>query len=240
MKLFKFKLLNDVFYLVPFLLFGMVMGCNSNTTAPPVGNFSLSVQKATGPSFGIQSDTLSIDTVKIMLKNVELFSDSSGEGEEHEGSEEIETGPFVVNLNLNGSVNIIALTNIPAGTYNGVKFEIHRVYRSEESLDPEFIDSTCGERGYSIIVKGSYLGNPFIFKSKKSFNQHVLFPAPITVTNDGLINVTLSVDPFSWFVQNGNYIDPANPENSYLINELIRNSFGHCFRDDDHNGEHDH
>lgn len=238
MKQINFKLLKGSFYLIPFLLLGLMIGCNSNSTAPPIGNFSLSIQKAPGPSSVAGSDTLFIDTVKIMMKNVELFSGSSGKGEEHEDSEEVELGPFVIDLNLNGSINTIALTNVPEGTYNGVKFEIHRLNRSEASLDPEFIDSTCGERGYSIIVKGSYFGNPFIYKSRKSFNQHVLFTNPITVTNNGLINVTLTVDPYSWFIQNGTYIDPTDQNNYWLINNLIRSSFQNCFRDDNHDGHH--
>ncbi len=169
MNINNFDRIKGSFYIITFLLFGLLIGCNSDSTAPPIGNFSLSVQKAGGPSSVAQSDTLSIETVKIMMKNVELFSGSSDEGEEHEDSEEVELGPFVVNLNLNGSINTIALSNVPEGTYNGVKFEIHRLYRTEASLDSEFIDSTCGERGYSVIVKGTYFGNPFVFKSRKSF-----------------------------------------------------------------------
>jgi hypothetical protein len=240
MKQINFKLLKGSFYLIPFLLLGLMIGCNSNSTAPPIGNFSLSIQKAPGPSNAAGSDTLFIDTVKIMMKNVELFSESSGEGEEHEDSEEVELGPFVIDLNLNGSVNTIALTNVPEGTYNGVKFEIHRLNRNEASLDSEFIDSTCGERGYSLIVKGSYFGNPFVYKSRKSFNQHVFFTNPITVTNNGLINVTLTVDPYSWFIKNGTYLDPSDQNNYWLINNLIRSSFQNYFRNDDHHGHHDH
>lgn len=240
MKIFKIELIKGSSYLITFLLLGSLVGCDSNSTSPSIGNFSLSVQKAGGPSVGVKSDTLSIDTVKIMMKNVELFSGSSGEEEEQEDSEEVELGPFVINLNLNGSVNTIALANVPEGTYRGVKFEIHRLNRDEAPLDSEFIDSTCGEKGYSVIVKGTYFGNPFIYKSRKSFKQHVFFPNPIPVTNDGLINVTLTVDPYSWFIQNGAYIDPADPNNYSLINDLIKSSFRNCFRDDDHNGDHDH
>jgi hypothetical protein len=239
MKIFSFNLIKGSFYIISFLLFGLLIGCDSNSTSPSIGNFSLSIQKSGGPSVGLKSDTLSIDEVKIMMKNVELFSGSS-EGEENEDSEEVELGPFVINLNLNGSVNTIALVNVPEGTYKGVKFEIHRLNRDEAPLDSEFIDSTCGEKGYSVIVKGTYFGNSFVYKSRKSFNQHVLFPNPIAVTNNGLINVTLTVDPYIWFIQNGTYIDPTNPNNYWLINELIRSSFRNCFREDDHNGDHGH
>jgi hypothetical protein len=244
MRQFNIQRYKIAIYVIAFLLTGIYFGCSDNsTTAPHAGNFALSVQKASpSPGSATGGDSLTFDTVKIMLKNVELFSDSGrfGEGEDHERSEEVEAGPFVVDLNLNGSVNTVALTNIPAGTYNGVKFEIHRIGRFETIPDSEFIDSTCGERGYSIIASGTYLGTHFIFKSRHSFNQRVLFPSPITVTENGFINVTLTVDPYSWFKFNGNYIDPNNPANYELINQLIRESFGHCFREGDWDGYHHH
>lgn len=242
MRQLSIRQVKSSFYLIPLFLFGLLIGCNSDptTTSPAAGNFSLSVKNNPG-SFGIaQSDTLVLNTVKIMMKNVELFSDSMGEKWHHEENEEVESGPFVVVLNLNGSINTIALTTIPAGIYNGVNFEIHRLNRNEAVIDSEFIDSTCGEKGYSIVVEGTYLGNPFVFKSRNSVNQHVLFTNPVTVTTDGLINVTLTVDPYSWFNQNGNYVDPNNPDNFWLINRLIKESFRNCFKDDDRNGDPDH
>ncbi len=242
MKHFSIGMVKNSFYIISFLLFGSLIGCNSNSnsTAPSVGNFSLSVKNVPQSLNTSPSDTLSLDSVKIMMKNVELFSDSMGGEWRHEEYEEVKSGPFIVNLNLSGSINTIALTNIPAGTYNGVNFEIHRLNRHEAVIDSEFIDSTCGENGYSMIVTGSYLGNPFIYKSRQSFNQHVLFTNPVAVTSDGLINVTLTVDPYSWFNQNGNYIDPGNPDNYRLINRLIRESFHNCFKDDDRDGHPDH
>ena len=264
MKQFNISKYKIAIYALAILLGGIYIGCSKNNmTAPSAGNFALSVKKVSPSTGSITSgDTLTFDAVKILLKNVELFSDSGGEGEGggedhggdddgghgegHDGgghlehSEEVEAGPFVVDLNLTGSANTIALVNIPAGTYNGVKFEIHRMSREETIPDSEFIDSTCGEKGYSIIVSGTYLGTHFIFKSRESVNQRVTFPTPIIVTENGLIEVTLTVDPFSWFRFNGNLIDPGNPENYELINQLIKESFGHCFDNDDWDGHNHH
>ena len=231
--------LQSVVYIILFVIAGMLIGCSNNTTAPVAGNFSLSIKKDVPSPAAVDQDTLTLETVKILLKNVELFLDSDEEGEEHERSEEVEVGPFVVNLNLSGTLNPITLTNIPEGTYKGVKFEIHRLGREEAAIDSEFIDSTCGEKGYSIIVSGTYLGNPFVFKSGKSFNQRVYFPGPVTITSGGFINVTLTVDPYSWFEKDGNFIDPNNPENYWLINHLIKESF-RSFKDDDRDGDPDH
>jgi hypothetical protein len=225
-------------YIVPILLSGLIIGCSSDSTAPQIGNFSLSIKKADVTSHFASLDTLTLDTVKIMMKNVELFTDSSGREGEREDSAEVETGPFVINLNLNGSLNTIALTDIPEGAYRGVKFEIHRLWRNEVFTDSEFIDSTCGERGYSVMVRGSYMGNPFVYKSRQSFIQRVRFPNPVTVSNNGLINVTLTVDPYTWFMLNGNYINPNKERNHRLIDRLIRISFQNCLKDYDHNGDH--
>lgn len=232
----KIRSINKFFFLISFLFAALLIGCKSTSTSPSNENFSLSIQKSALGSNTIQSDTLTLDTVKISLKNVELISDSSSGYGEGEDSEEVKMGPFIVNLNLNGSLNTIALTNIKAGTYTGVKFEIHRLENDEVSLDSEFTDSTCGKQGYSIVVTGSYLGTAFVFKSRKSFHQHVLFSNPITVTDNGMINVTLTVDPYSWFIKDGNYINPADPTNFRIIDQQIRTSFQNGFIDNNRNG----
>ncbi len=236
----RIKQKKNFLVIITFILTGLLIGCGNNSTSPTLNNFSLSIQKDPNSPGASASDTLNIDTVKIMLKNVELFSDSLNYHEEHEDSEEVEIGPFVVNLNLNGSLNTIALTDIPAGTYRGVKFEIHRLNRNEAVLDSEFIDSTCGQKGYSVIVKGTYFDSSFVYKSRKSFHQRVIFPAPITVTDNGMINVTLTVDPYTWFYKDGTYLDPNDYNNHWMIDKLIRNSFNTCFKDNDRNGDPDH
>ena len=81
-------------------------------------------------------------------------------------------------MNLNGITTDFAVSNIPAGVYDEIKFKLHQIEGSEIPPDPEFKD---GDERYSVIVKGSYNSIPFVYKSKKSANQELEFEPPITI-----------------------------------------------------------
>ena len=53
------------------------------------------------------------------------------------------------------------------------------------------------------------------------------------------VNVTLVVDPYEWFRENDDYLNPAVPNNSGNIDDAIKNSFARAFKGNDRNGEPD-
>ena len=125
---------------------------------------------------------------------------------------------------------------IPEGDYDKVKFEIHKLNDNEALPDPEFADSNGR---YSVIVKGRYLGNQFVYKSSKSAHQILNFPVNVSVSSASKSYVTLLVKPYIWFLNNGVYLDPSNPANSNDIDNNIKNNFKNClkaFKDGDRNG----
>ena len=124
----------------------------------------------------------------------------------------------------------------PAGTYDKIRFEVHKADTNEVITDPEFIDS-LGR--YSLIAKGSFNGSRFVYKSKLSCWKLLQFQNPTTVSNSETTNITLLIRPYIWFLYNGAYLDPGVPGNANAIDNNIRNNLNHgfnAFRDNDRNG----
>lgn len=210
---------------------GGFYGCNeSSTIIPPSDNLSFS---GTGSldTAGDAPSILILDTVKILIKDIKLKLGNSSDD-----STDFKVGPFVLFLNLSSNVNIISSALIPAGEYRKIKFEIHKLNDNETPPDPEFADA--GGR-YSVIVKGWYLGNYFIYKSTKSAHQMIQFPIPVPLSTASRSNITLLVKPYIWFIKGGNWLNPTDPANrndiDNNIKDNIKNNFK-AFRDNDRNG----
>lgn len=199
---------------------------NSTTQAD---NLSLSVMGSMD-SIGDAQNVLILDTVKILIKDIKVDLNNS-----NEDSANFKTGPFVLFLNLSSSVNFISSAIIPVGNYKKIKFEVHKLNDNEVLPDPEFADVNGR---YSVIVKGWYQGNYFIYKSSKSAHQILHFPnvLPVSTTQ---ANVTIVVKPYIWFLKNGAYLDPREPSNmndiDNNIKDNIKNNFK-AFKDNDKNG----
>lgn len=194
-------------------------------------------------AFGkINADGLVLSEVKILIRDIKLEhedgedfeSDSQSEGDDQE--EYIKVGPFVVNLNIEGLTTDFAVQGIPAGTYDEIKFKIHKLEASEIPPDPEFIN---GDERYSVIVKGTYNSVPFIYKSKKSSHQELEFDPPINVEANTSTSLTITVDPYSWFYKDSILLDPSDSANENDIDNNIEKSFKKAFEDNDDDGEED-
>lgn len=217
--------------LIGTLLFG---GCSNPSASPQKGeNVTLSFGVAAHSSTDLATTAVTIESAKILLKNITFHRFPSDDGQD------IKTGPLVVLLNLNGSLNTVAASRVASGQYDRVRFILHKPEDLEPIPDPEFRDGESGSLRYSTIVRGTYEGRPFVYKSRINAQQEVRFTSPITVPEDGVVNVTLVVDPGSWFVHNGATLDPADPSNADTIDEAIKASFRNAFRDDNRDGRAD-
>ncbi|HEY6436700.1 MAG TPA: hypothetical protein VIY47_08920 [Ignavibacteriaceae bacterium] len=230
--------------LIPFafcaFLLLIIQGCETTETTDSTVSLSFStvarMQK-------ISDDTLTLDTVKILLRDVKLKNESEdddGDGIDHQGEEvSVKVGPFVVCLNLNGVTTDFAVSNISPGTYNEIKFKIHKLEASETPPDPEFEEGDDNSLRYSVIVKGMYNSNPFIYKSRKSAHQKINLKTPLVVEPNTLTNLTITVDPYTWFTNDGEILDPTNLANENDIDNNIKESFKQCFKDDNRDGDDD-
>ena len=205
--------------------------CNDSTVTPlATDNLSIS-SMSTQDSAGDSQNYFIIDTVKILIKDIKLNVSNN-----NQDSTNFKTGPFVLFLNLNSNINQISTAMIPAGDYDKIKFEIHKLSDNEAVPDPDFSDANGT---YSVIVKGRYLGNNFIYRSTKSAHQILNFQGNVPVTATTSTNITLLVKPYIWFISNDVYLDPREPSNSNDIDNNIKDNFKNClkaFRDNDKNG----
>jgi len=219
------------------LLFLTLQGCD--TTESTSGNVSLSFSP--GTSLQKANADIQLTEVKILIRDVKLEKESDGEseGDDETECENIKVGPFVVNLNLNGITTDFVVNNIPAGIYDELKFEIHKLEASETPPDPEFKDGDDSSQRYSVIAKGIYNSNTFVYKSKKSAHQELEFENMLIVEKDANTNLTITVDPYTWFYKEGVLLDPTDSANENDIDNNIEHSFKKAFEDDDHNGEND-
>jgi hypothetical protein len=205
-------------------------GCGDSVTSPQTDNLSFSAMSS-ADSIGDSQNILVLDTVKILIKDIKLNVANN-----NQDSTNFKVGPFVLFLNLSSDINTISSAIIPAGAYNKVKFEVHKLNDNEAVPDPEFADANGR---YSVIVKGSYLGNYFVYKSTKSAHQILQFPGNIQVTSANFSNITMIVKPYIWFIGNGVYLDPREPSNSNDIDNNIKDNINNnfkAFKDNDRNG----
>lgn len=188
---------------------------------------------------------LVIDSAEIVLNEIEF--EQEGEECESGGDDncaEAETGPMVVALPTDGSVEQQITVEIAPGTYDEVEFEVHRVDGHGDDGDAAILEAHPEFEGISIRVTGTYDGAGFVYTSALNVGQEVALSPPLVVGQDtGPIAVTLSVDVAGWFKDgSGALIDPATAlaggENEQLVVRNIRASF-EVFEDDDGDGEPD-
>jgi hypothetical protein len=210
-----------------------VFGCGDSMVSPlsqrnSIGNLTLSL-KSSGSG---NDDPLNIviDQAKLLVKKVEF----EVQGTENES--EVEEGPFVINIDLAGGVKEISAGTIPSGTYDKVKFQIHKPDDNETPPDPEFKDGNSGNQRYSFIIKGTINGEPFVYKSKKSIDLSIDLVSPVNVQNIQN-NITVLLTQRIWFLINGNTVDPREPSHENEIDDNLKNSFSQAYKDDDRNGE---
>jgi len=231
MKIVKKKSGIKVLIMAVVISMTAIYGCGDSTTdstqADNLSFSSLDSQDSTGDS----QDILVLDTVKILIKDIKVKAANS-----NEDSTSFKVGPFVLFLNLNSNVNVISTSLIPAGSYRKVKFEIHKLEDAEAIPDPEFADANGR---YSVIVKGTYLGVHFVYKSSKSVHQILQFPNDVALYLTTYTNITLTVRPYIWFIKDNVYMNPFDTANVNDIDNNIKDNFKNNFRafkDNDKNG----
>jgi hypothetical protein len=229
----KRSILKHKFSVLIFMVLISAVGFYScNKTSPVTSqadNLSFSAMSS-ADSVGDAQNIIILDTVKILIKDIKLDV-----ADNHQDSSDFKIGPFILFLNLTSSINTISSAIIPYGDYEHVKFEVHKLNDNEAVPDPEFADVNGR---YSVIVKGFYLGNYFVYRSSKSAHQILNFPNNVSISA-AYSNITMIVKPFIWFIKNGAFLDPKDPANSNDIDNNIKDNINHnfkAFRDNDRNG----
>lgn len=236
------------------------VGANPNSTGKVSMSTLYTPQAVTGmpkASSVNAVDSIKITRVRVVLRDIKLKTEDDAHevemetedhGDKKSSNDSSKLAPFVLELNLNGSTQQISISNVPFGTYDKFKFEIHRVNQNEISNLPaaeqaKFADFLSGER-YSIIIDGNVYKNgqatPFTFKSKIDAEFELKLSPKLVVNQTQItLNITLEVSSAGWFVDsNSALVDPSDPNNASLINNNLKN-FLHVFKDNDKDGKED-
>lgn len=204
----------------------IVSGCKSDEVVTSASdNTEISMMSSPGVTDHSSINSLVLDSVKVLLKNIKLNVASND-------SVNFKTGPFVLKLNTNSSVNVFTTAMIPEGSYDKIKFEIHKLEDGEVGIDTAF---SFGGGRYSVVVYGKFNLIPFIYRSTKSAHQKISFGSSVGINTATKTNITLKVQPYTWFWNGADYIDPLNLSNENDIDNNIKASFK-AFKDNDRNG----
>lgn len=223
----------------------------------PSDTVALSLSSRAVVSAARTDGDVTITRGRMILEEVELETDDddspsrSDDPDDFEDSDdgiEFETGPILLELALDGSVNEVFVSNVPAGIYDEIEFEIDKLDDDEpedfEALnDPRFADFVGDER-YSVILEGTVeeggIAEEFTFRSDLSAEQEYdLIPPMVLEGEDNDANLTLVIDTTMWFSDgSGGVLDPRDPADAERIESNIIASI-EVFEDDDEDGEDD-
>ncbi|RPI13862.1 MAG: hypothetical protein EHM58_17655 [Ignavibacteriae bacterium] len=226
MKNFNLVTKNTLIYFTIVMLAVFAYSCKDNSISVS-GNPKMEVSLKTDATALDHDATLVLDSAKGLLETVKL---------EGNGTADIKTGPFVVYIIFNGTVNTLAIANINGGTYDNLSFKFHKYNPNEPVLDPDF--GSGNTPGYSFVIAGKYNDTPFVYNSPRTAVQQVNVSPNVIVdpATSIVYNVTLIVNPNDWFYNNGVLLDPRVPANQNDIDNNIQASFKRSFKDNDKNG----
>jgi hypothetical protein len=214
------------------LIFGAAgckdMGVQSPDTSE---NVHVSVRAAGSVLEKPAHEVLHITSVKILLKKISFRQSMSDD------SADVYSGPSVVELDFSTKLHDVVVTRVRPGSYDLVRFTIHKPEDQGQLLDSAFADDTGGSALYSVVVTGAYHETPFVYKSRESATQEISFLDPLTVPESGTVNVTFRIDPYAWFTDGLLIFDPFNQRKE--IDNRLRQSIAEAYRDNDRNGEPD-
>jgi len=236
-------------------LAGALAACDSSTpgstgsqaqfnvaTRPATAAVSAAPGMALAPvSFGSGTDTLVINQVQMVVREVELKRSDipSGCTGGTDGCEELESGPYLLDLPLSAGASTVVAVDVTPGTYNEFEFKV----RKPEG-DTAFIAQHPEFAGVSIRVTGTWNGAPFTYTTDVSAEQELAINPPLVITETSSADFTLFIDVGTWFRDAGGaLVDPSTANvggpNESRVNSNITQSFD-AFEDENHDGTDDH
>ncbi len=172
-------------------------------------------------------DSVKINKVRILLSRIKLhLKNNSNENDD----KAFQTGPFVFVGDSTGSYFNLANGQIDAGTYDKIKFEIHRFEPNELSQyknNQTFKDFATDKR-YTTIFEGIAYKNgeafPFTYNGTVTANLSLNFETPVVLLEIITSNIYLQINPLSLLKSGDSILDPRDEGNSNQIDNLIKSA----------------
>jgi hypothetical protein len=210
--------------LVTFISFSIfaILSCDTTSTdLEGTGMLQLQLQVATGNDAG-KSAVNATANGEIILTDVKFFVDEL-ELDGTNGTEDFEFEEFVVNLPLDGSPLILVEKPVPAGLYDEFELEIEKPDDDVAVNDPDLRDETGS---YSFVIKGTYNGEEFRFRSGEEFEIEFDIDPPLEIVEGENHLLILEINTKNWFIDSdGSVMNPDDNSNKSRINSNIKKSF---------------
>lgn len=247
--------------ILPLVALAALAACDNATGPQGAVPLSLSVATARTPAVAAQgafplalaetfedgTNTLVLNRVAMVVREIELERLLDDDCDAIEGDddscEEFETGPFLLELPLDGTVEQVFTIQVPPDTYGELEFEIHKP-GDDTAEERAFVQAHPDFDAVSIRVEGTWNGEAFVFLQDLNAEQELDLSPPLVVAEDaGPMNVTLTLDVSGWFADGaGQLVDPRSANkggvNEELVEENIQRSFD-IFEDHDRDGDDD-
>lgn len=213
-------------------LFFIATGCNlANSDGDTAKDVAVTMQVQNSSAAKLKANAIdSLTEIKLLVEELELESAT-------EDSMDFEVESLVIDLPLDGTTLQLTSHPIPAGFYDEFELEIAHDEDAQLLDDPDFSE---GDSRFSMVIKGIYNGEEFMFRSEEDFEIELELNPPLEISdNTGSAQVAIKIDTSTWFLDSqGNPLDPTDPVNYNTINENIERSFD-AEADDDNDDEDD-
>lgn len=227
-----------IFFSAFLAIYGLlfVTGCSSSTSTPSTNatvNMAAETEgtkatttfwKKSSPSSGIVADSIEVTRIRFLLSSVKLHI----EGNDTLNDGEVKSGPFILEFTP-GFSRIFSTVIVPAGTYEKIKFEIHKFPSSIDQTylnDPTFTDFVSNERS-TVIIEGrvwsaaNSIPSNFVYKSHITANLEAKFDGQITLGGGSTTTLALLFSPKLAF-KFTNVLDPRDPDNAKDIDQFLK------------------
>lgn len=187
------------------------------------------------------------DSVPHTIRMASLHDDGGsddGDDGHADACESFNAGPYLLDVPLDTAVTKAFTIAVDTGTYEQVRFRVHKPEESGDAKDVAFLGAHPDFAGVSIRVAGTFNGQAFTFITDLKAQERMALVPPLVVADSMQnVDVTIKVDVSKWFSNGaGGLVDPNSglkgEANEDLVKDNIRNSF-RAFRDDNRDGEDD-
>lgn len=183
-------------------------GKSANLLPPPVP--SISIEGSNG--------TLVIEDLRFILEDIKLEQPDSecedSSNPEETDCEELEMGPFFVNMPLNGNPLDLGTTVVANGLYDELEFEIDNLDSDDpdDTNDATLLAQIQNEfpnwpTNASMLISGHFTSTDGITTDFSTYAEaeveiELNFNPALEITPESLSNMaTVNIDPTSWFLQ---------------------------------------
>jgi uncharacterized protein YceK len=213
----------------------VLSGCSSSTTPAGTGKMTMATSltassvnsvNQSGKQPSVQAaDSIQIQRCRILFSRIKAHqvdtSDASGKN--------AKVGPAL--LTFTDATSLVFATDLPAGTYNRMKLEMHKFSSNEAATykgDPIFGDFAYPEK-LTVIIDGVQYKNgvdtPFTLTFDDTENFWLIFTEPLVVAEGGTAEAILDLDVVELFKVGGIVIDVNDINNRKELRKRLKNAF---------------